>query len=505
MKICPFISHMLGEDRADVLQIDSPVSKPEKATGSPGEHTDSVVILGYDVSRGRDMAVGVATEPEHDSTVPTHLHCLKDTCRFFQKNTGGCKFDSLFDELKTQSDKIAGIEEQTGKIDGLDEHAARFDSVEKQLKKIDSIERTVNQTGPFERILEKIADVEKQVREASESAGDETGADQTEARIIRELDKFWKFQTKSVSEMISSIGEAEKKQNNTLSDFQQKLLESTKNQKPEGDQEQLDEIRQQVRDLKDAVESREDGIDNFSTTISELFMNLDDTLKKVLEKNETLAQRISELESAFPKSENIQESIQEALNDKLTLWTDNLGSIEEKQAEMIRLFEKDTNSLDAESPVPKKREAKKFNNLGVTSFHNGELELARDQFLEAVTLDPQFAEAWNNLGLVYTELENNDEATHAFGKTVEINPELPAAYNNLGYIYYRQENYDKAVKMYKEALERSPDNSSACTNLGNAYFKQGKPEDARSAWEKALEIDPGNEKASRNLKRLDKE
>ena len=285
-------------------------------------------------------------------------------------------------------------------------------------------------------------------------------------------------------------------------------------------------------------------------------MNLDDTLKHVQEKNETLAERIAELESSFPKFDEIQSGIQETLNDKLDnakapdlskevgaissrfdevldahkkmdkridewrdgvecrikelreqqdSWKENLGRIEDKQSEMIKLVEKDVVRLETETTGYKKKEAKKFNNLGVTSFHNGELELARDQFLEAVTLDAQFAEAWNNLGLVFTELQDDEEATRAFSKTVEINPDLPAAYNNLGYIFYKQGSYDQAVEMYNEALERSSDNGSAYTNLGNAYFKQGNLDDARTAWEKALEIDPGNEKASRNLKRLEKE
>ena len=103
MKICPFISHMLGEDRADILQIDGPSRKAKTAKSSSGkkDKSDDVVILGYD---GGDSAGGVATKPakkqKTESAVPTHLHCLKDTCRFFQKKDGECQFDSIFDEME---------------------------------------------------------------------------------------------------------------------------------------------------------------------------------------------------------------------------------------------------------------------------------------------------------------------------------------------------------------------------------------------------------------------
>jgi tetratricopeptide (TPR) repeat protein len=548
---------MLGEDRADILQIDgsSPNEKTAKSSSGKKDKSDDVVILGYD----GDSAGGVATKPakkqKAESTVPTHLHCLKEVCRFFQKKDGECKFDSIFDEIKTQSGKIDTLEKQTKAIEEVGRQTEKIGNIEQQLKKIDSIEDAVSNTDSVSAILDKITAVEKQIQDSAKAKGDNE-TEKSTTKVTKELDKFWKFQTKSVSEMIASIGEAEKKQEQSFSAFQKEMLKSTKDKRPAIDPKTIDEIREQMQTLQAAVELREDGIENFSTTISELVMNLDDTLKIVQEKSETLADRIAGLESSFPKFDEIQNGIQNTLNDKLDQakapdlskevgainsrfdevldahkniekhidewrngmesrikelreqqdsWKENLGRIEDKQSEMIKLVEKDVVRLETETTGYKKKEAKKFNNLGVTSFHNGELELARDQFLEAVTLDARFAEAWNNLGLVYTELQDDEEATRAFSKTVEINPDLPAAYNNLGYIFYKQGSYDQAVEMYNEALGRSSDNGSAYTNLGNAYFKQGNLDDARSAWEKALEIDPGNEKASRNLKRLDKE
>jgi tetratricopeptide (TPR) repeat protein len=542
MKICPFISHMIGEDRADILQIDGPARKPKTAKSSTkkkGGAEKDVVILGYD----GDSPVGVATKSaktkKSNATGLAHLFCLKDTCRFFQKSNGECKFDSIFDTTH--------------------EHTSKIEEVERQTKKIADVEKTIGKLDAVDQIVNKINAVEQQIKKA-QSVKPDKEAEKATTKVTKELDKFWTFQTKSVAELIASIGDSEKKHEKSISELKNGLRKSLQDWKPELDLKAVDDMKGEIEKLQTAVASREDGIESFSTTVSELVMNIDDAMKQLQEKNGTLSERIADLESSLPDLEAIQSKIEKALDEKLdkvgspnlskevkalgakydsrfqeilaaqkhiednfnklsksieardteasreqTSWKHNLKKIEDRQAEVIELVQREKTRLEDESSLFKKKEAKKLNNLGVTSFHNGEFELARDQFMEAVDLDPRFAESWNNLGLVLTELQDEESATDAFSKAIELNPELSAAYNNLGYIFYKQGSFDQAIEMYNQALGRSCDNSSAYTNLGNAYFKRGNHEDARTAWEKALQIDPDNEKASRNLKRLENE
>jgi Flp pilus assembly protein TadD len=556
MKICPFISHMIGEDRADILQIDALAKSSSTNSSKKKEEGSDVVILGYD----GDAPIGVKTKPtgtkakKDASSVPSHLFCLKDTCRFFVKSDGTCKFDSVFAMSQEHSQKIDLVEKQAKRIEDVESRLDRFDKLDQldKLSKLDKID-------VVDQILGKISDVQSQIKK-SESAKDDKNADKTAAKVTRELDKFWKFQTKSVSELIASLGEVEQKQVQSMSELKNQLKKSLESWKPELDTKTVEEVKNDVVGLREAVESREDSIESFSTTISELVMNIDDTLKALQGKNDALVARMEKLESSMPQFDTSLEKLQNTIVGKLDKvmnadhsqeteslderfktrlddiagshdriardlaslrddlakkvtevaerqesWQKSLERIEQKQADFSDLVRRDRDRLEDDTTQLKKKEAKKFNNLGVTSFHNGEYELARDQFLEAVDLDPEFAESWNNLGLVCTEMEDDDGAREAFSKAIEINPDLPAAYNNLGYIFYKQENYDMAIQMYNEAINRSADNSSAYTNLGNAHFKKGDTKDARKAWEKALEIDPANEKASRNLSRLNKE
>lgn len=429
MKICPFMSHMLGTESSNVLEIDAAADRDFAALG-----------------RNDGGAVSVQTEPrtartrsaaKHEPAAgSSHLYCLRDTCRFYRSKDGGCSFDAI----------LEGVERNAG------------------------------------------SDLAESQREAS-------------AAVAREMDKFWKFQTRSAAELIESFGEVEKRQEASLiklkSDVESRLAAMTRNEDEEEEAYQtMNSIRDGIAEIKDTIDARNDGFETLTTTVSDLVLGFDESIKSMKEQWERLCERIAALESIGPRIERV-ESNQNRLNE-------NVNRLEHNWAELMDLVRSERRGNE-ENPaaLARRREAMKFNNLGVTSFHNGELALARDHFQEAVKRDDTFAECFNNLGLVYTEMNEDNQAAASFLKAIKLNPELHAAYNNLGYVYYKQGNFAKAVEMHNEALNRSASNSSAYTNLGNAHFKLGNRDEARKAWEKALEIDPANEKAQRSLKNLE--
>lgn len=446
MKICPFMSHMLGAD-GNVLEIEA--NSAQSTHGNTGD----VVVLGYD----GDGGVGVKTDRKassqknakagRDNPATSHLYCLRETCRFYRTDDGDCTFDAI----------LSGVN-KARKAAEASEHAA-----EKSGRKDDK-------------------------------------KDDTSAAVARELDKFWKLQTKSVAEMISGFGEAEKRQTETITklkaDVDKRLATLVPSEEEEDERhETMNAIKDGVAEIKDTIDARNDGFETLTTTVSDLVLGFDDSIKQIKTQWEQIMGRIQALETIAPRMQGVEANVCKAV--------DNIDRLERNWAEMMDLVRSDRKKDDSAAAQAKRRDAMKFNNLGVTSFHHGDMKLARDQFLEALKRDDTFAECYNNLGLVYTELGENDHAAEAFTKAIKLNPELHAAYNNLGYVYYKQSSFDRAVEMYKEALSRSPNNSSAYTNLGNAHFKLGHKDDARKAWKKAIELDPSNEKAQRSLKSLD--
>ncbi|HKW15289.1 MAG TPA: tetratricopeptide repeat protein [Candidatus Krumholzibacteria bacterium] len=416
MKICPFMSHMLGNE-PNVLEVGS-------SEDDLGHGEDSHGGVGVKSSR--------ATGVKESKPAASHLYCLRDTCRFYRSKDGDCTFDAILESANRAGDSAAAVQ-----------------------------------------------------KEASSS-------------IARELDKFWKFQTKSAAELISSFGEVEKRQEESLAKIAHELENKITERK--SDDESLGSLRDGIANIKDTMEARNEGFETLSTSVSDLVLGFEDSIKSIKDQWTTLTGQLAALEALAPRIERMESG--------LTKTVENIDRLERNWAEMMDVVRtrSEAEKKKAEDTVAEKqgnrREAMKFNNLGVTSFHNGHLELARDQFLDAVKRDPSFAECFNNLGLVYTDLGEEAKAAAAFLKAIKLSPDLHAAYNNLGYVYYKQGNYEKAIEMHQEAVSRSASNSSAYTNLGNAHFKMGHKDEARHAWKKAIELDPANEKAQRSLKTL---
>jgi Flp pilus assembly protein TadD len=359
-----------------------------------------------------------------------------------------------------------------------------------------------------------------------EPAGDNSGIKE----ISREIDKIWKFQTKGVSEIVESLADSEKKHASNLGDLKQEFARKLEDLAGAMTKSSLQPVQNEVQMLREKLEGSQEGFDNLSTTVSDFVTSLEENLKEIKTLSNSLFRQMTDIKSSIPQEKSIAEAVRGSLEgaadarkgveEKLVSLKDELagkiGEISARQEAWEKRFEEFANRqneisqyLEAgkkhrenEQGRQSKKESRKYNNLGVTSFHNGAYDMARDQFIQAVKLDPEFAEAYNNLGLAHTELNEEEKATEAFTKAVELNPSLHAAYNNLGYVLYKQGNYEQAIEMYNEALGRSMHNAPAYTNLGNAYYKLGRNEDARAAWTKALELDPGNEKAKRNLKKL---
>jgi len=429
MKICPFMSHMLGTEGSNVLEIGTASGAARGATTQAHDSDGGGVKTERKTARA-----GGATAVE-SNPIASHLYCLRDTCRFYRSRDGECTFDTILESVNKIGEKTgAGAQKETA------------------------------------------------------------------AAVARELDKFWKFQTQSAAELISSFGEVEKRQEQSLAKVKGELETLFSSMAHNEDEEEehyqtMNSIRDGIAEIKDTIDARNDGFESLTTTVSDLVIGFEDSVKSIKEQWTKLSEQIAALESIAPRIESVESTMSQTIG--------SIDRLERNWAELMDVVRTDKKKVeDNPNAQAKRREATKFNNLGVTSFHNGDLPLARDQFLEAVKRDETFAECYNNLGLVYTELNEETKAAAAFLNAIKLNPELHAAYNNLGYVYYKQGDYARAVDMHNEALARSSSNSSAYNNLGNAHFKLGHKDEARAAWVKAIELDPANEKARRSLKSI---
>jgi protein O-GlcNAc transferase len=132
----------------------------------------------------------------------------------------------------------------------------------------------------------------------------------------------------------------------------------------------------------------------------------------------------------------------------------------------------------------------------------GELEGARQLYLQAVESAPDFADAHFNLGNALSMQGRSGEALSSYGRAVELQPGHVQAHLNLGATLLRCQSAAGAEKTYREALRLRPESAHAWTGLGCALEANAKPEEARVAFERALAIDPANEGSSSRLAQL---
>ena len=110
---------------------------------------------------------------------------------------------------------------------------------------------------------------------------------------------------------------------------------------------------------------------------------------------------------------------------------------------------------------------------------------------------PKDPEVYNILGLIYMGRGDHQKAREEFRQALLLDPHYSEALNNLGALALLEKDYDTAIKYFKEALQNPLYTKPfmALTNLAWAYHKKGEDEKALASLEKALKLNPRYAKA----------
>ena len=111
--------------------------------------------------------------------------------------------------------------------------------------------------------------------------------------------------------------------------------------------------------------------------------------------------------------------------------------------------------------------------LGWIHYNSRNPDLAVEYFLQAISLDPDFAlppeflellkkerfgwQAYNSLGWTYYQKQLYDKAMQMFRISIKIQPNKSEARKGMGYVYFWQEKYDSAITMLEQCLALNPD------------------------------------------------
>jgi tetratricopeptide (TPR) repeat protein len=96
----------------------------------------------------------------------------------------------------------------------------------------------------------------------------------------------------------------------------------------------------------------------------------------------------------------------------------------------------------------------------------------------------------NKAGISYFQLYRDRDAKQEYVEALKLDKNYAEAYNNLGAFYYRVQRYGPAVREYRKAIRISETNASFHSNLGTAYFSQKNYSAATREYARAMELDP---------------
>ena len=140
-----------------------------------------------------------------------------------------------------------------------------------------------------------------------------------------------------------------------------------------------------------------------------------------------------------------------------------------------------------------------YNILGACYSEIGPIDSAIENFEQAISLKPDYAEAYYNLGVAYQKNGQINNSLNSYEKAVELKHAYPQAHNNIGLLNMHFGNLDSAVTSLEWALAYSPNYAEAHNNLGAVFQELSLYQEAMEQYEKATLINPNYALAFNNL------
>ena len=139
--------------------------------------------------------------------------------------------------------------------------------------------------------------------------------------------------------------------------------------------------------------------------------------------------------------------------------------------------------------------------LAVGYYQDGQFAVALDELKQALTLDPNFADAHTVLALVYTELHQDSLAEQSFQRALQLEAGNSDLNNNYGWFLCQHGRQKESLAYFENAL-KNPLYTQKAKPLQNAGVCAGKMGDAAASEEyfrRSFEIDPTGVVAAYNL------
>jgi type IV pilus assembly protein PilF len=170
-------------------------------------------------------------------------------------------------------------------------------------------------------------------------------------------------------------------------------------------------------------------------------------------------------------------------------------AITEASSGKVNIDQRDVGASDV-----RKRAATRLQ-LAIGYYQDGQFNIALDELKQALTIDPNFADAHTVLALVYSELHQDDLAQQSFQRAIALEPTNSDLNNNYGW-YLCQHGREKESLTYFENALKNPlytQKAKPLQNAGVCANRMGDSALAEQYFRQSFEIDPGGAVAAYNL------
>ncbi len=123
--------------------------------------------------------------------------------------------------------------------------------------------------------------------------------------------------------------------------------------------------------------------------------------------------------------------------------------------------------------------ARTYNLFGVSLGRQNKMDVAEQQFVKALQLDPDSAVAHSNYGTLLAKTGRDDEAVSQYREAIRLAPDEADFYDKVGVILGRSGKTGASVEYLEKAVALQPDHWPAREHLAYAYFYR---EDFAKAW-----------------------
>ena len=147
----------------------------------------------------------------------------------------------------------------------------------------------------------------------------------------------------------------------------------------------------------------------------------------------------------------------------------------------------------------------KFLNKGLEYLKSGKVNEASLQFLNALKIDPNFAEAASILAEIRFREKNYKQAYTLLQQIVHNRPDFMPAHKGLAQLYRILGKLPDAQTELELVLEQTPDDIDTLLNIGTLQALQKKSKDAEGSFNRVLELQPNHVGALMSLSSIKRE